>query len=190
MSMLYQLPKSLIKWSVVTMALLGVAACSCRVPPNVTSIQKADKKLTCRDVIFEINETEHYRSQASTSRKISMGEALMPTCWMAGYVDGEEAISAADARIEYLGHIYDLLDCGGAGGAEPAAAAGQPGASGAVAPGMLVPGTIPQSGAPTKPTPASTEKYRKPVNSAKDQLLKDEQGVPYRPLYVPEQQGR
>ena len=91
-----------------------VSSCTCGVPLRVTSIQRSDKKLACKDVILEINEAEHYRSQAGQEKGIGMGESLMPLCWVSGYVDGDKAIKTANARIDYLGHIYDLMDCGGA----------------------------------------------------------------------------
>lgn len=90
-----------------------VTACTCITPFKVTSIQRSDKKLTCKDVILEINEAEHYREEAAKERGVGIGEVLMPICWLTGYVDGEQGIKSANARIEYLGNIYDLLDCGG-----------------------------------------------------------------------------
>ncbi|MDB2414918.1 hypothetical protein N9W34_04020 [Rickettsiales bacterium] len=76
-------------------------------------MQKGDKKLACKDIILEINEVEHLRSQAAIDRGISLGEIFMPICWVSGYMDSDAAIKSANARIDYLGHIYDLLDCGG-----------------------------------------------------------------------------
>lgn len=93
--------------------MLVLASCTCGKPLKVTSIQGDDKKLACKDVILEINEAEHYREQASKEKGINFGEALMPVCWVSGYIDGAQAVKAANARIDYLGRIYDLLDCGG-----------------------------------------------------------------------------
>jgi hypothetical protein len=90
-------------------------SCTCGVPLRVTSIQRSDKKLTCKDIILEINESEQYRQEAANAKGIGLGEALAPICWVSGYVDGTQAIKAANARIDYLGHIYDLMDCGGNG---------------------------------------------------------------------------
>lgn len=103
-------------------AMIGItcvlASCDCNPALEITSIQKSDKKLACKDIILEINEAEYYRAEAAESRKITFGELLMPTCWISGYVNGQQAIRSADARIDYLGHIYDLLDCGGMRGAK------------------------------------------------------------------------
>jgi hypothetical protein len=90
-------------------------SCTCGVPLRVTSIQRSDKKLTCKDIILEINESEQYRQEAGNAKGISIGEALAPVCWINGYIDGTQAVKAANARIDYLGHIYDLMDCGGNG---------------------------------------------------------------------------
>ncbi len=98
---------------VITATLLLFVSCTCGVPLKVTSIQRSDKKLACKDIILEINESEHYREEAAKEQGIGAGEALMPICWISGYVDGNQAVKSANARINYLGHIYDLLDCGG-----------------------------------------------------------------------------
>ena len=96
-----------------------LSSCTCGVPLRVTAIQRSDKKLACKDIILEINEAEHYRNAAAQEQAIGLGESLMPLCWVSGFVDGEEAIKKANARIEYLGHIYDLMDCGGKGQKQP-----------------------------------------------------------------------
>lgn len=94
-------------------ALVVLAACTCATPLVVSEIQKSDKKLTCKDVILEINEAEHYKTLAKKERGIGFGNALMPVCWATSYVDAAKASDAANARIAYLGKIYDVLDCGG-----------------------------------------------------------------------------
>lgn len=95
-----------------------LASCTCGVPLKVTAIQRSDKKLACKDIILEINEAEHYREAGGKAKGIGMGEALMPICWVTGFIDGTEATQSANERIEYLGHIYDLLDCGGKGSSQ------------------------------------------------------------------------
>lgn len=91
----------------------ALGACTCATPVVVSEIQRSDKKLTCKDVILEINESEHFKDLASKERGIGLGNALMPVCWVSSYVDTSKAINAANARIAYLGNIYDVLDCGG-----------------------------------------------------------------------------
>lgn len=92
---------------------LALFSCTCATPLRVTEIQKTDKKLSCKEVILEINESEHYRDMAKKESGIGFGNALMPVCWVSSYVDTSKAVKAANARIEYLGGIYDVLDCGG-----------------------------------------------------------------------------
>lgn len=101
----------MIKYSLLIFISLSLAACSCSAPLKVTSIQRGDKQLTCKDIILEINEAEHYRDQAQKTRGVSVSEVLTPTCWVSGYVDSAGAVNSANARINYLGQIYDLLDC-------------------------------------------------------------------------------
>lgn len=91
----------------------GLAACTCATPIVVTEIQKSDKKLTCKDIILEINEAEHFKELARQEKGIGFGNMFMPFCWVSSYVDAGKAVDAANARISYLGHIYDVLDCGG-----------------------------------------------------------------------------
>jgi len=88
-------------------------SCTCANPLIVSEIQKSDKKLTCKDVILEINESEHYRDLAAREEGIGFGEALMPVCWVSSFVNASRARKAAEDRISYLGHIYDVMDCGG-----------------------------------------------------------------------------
>lgn len=178
---------------ILSLVLLG---CDCKVPLEVTSIQKNDKKLACKDIILEINEAEHYRAEAIESRKISTGEMLMPTCWLSGYIDGAQAIRTSDARIEYLGHIYDLLDCGGIGGDETMAppparreqgsSVMQPTPPGAAAVPFVPMIPAPQATpipplAPVVPPPASEKK------TPHGGLMQDEEGYQYKPLTLPQQ---
>ncbi len=88
-------------------------ACTCATPLKVSEIQKTDKKLSCKDLILEINEAEHYRELAMKEEGINFGNMLMPVCWVTSYVDANQAITAAEERVKYLSHIYDVLDCGG-----------------------------------------------------------------------------
>jgi hypothetical protein len=99
---------------------LLLTGCGCgSLPLRVTPIQRGDKKLDCKQVLLEINESEHYRKQAYAAVKKAPTKIWAPSCMIFGVSDGLAAASAADARIEYLGNIYDLLECGGAPGAPP-----------------------------------------------------------------------
>lgn len=102
------------KNSVFLLFLVGVlSGCNCGAPLTIRSIQSTDKDLACQDIILEMNEAEFYREEARKYQSIGLGEILMPTCWVAGYIDGDKGMKSANARIEYLGRIYDLLECGG-----------------------------------------------------------------------------
>lgn len=92
---------------------LTIVSCTCATPLRVTEIQKTDKKLSCKEVILEINESEHYRDLAKKESGIGFGNMLMPVCWVSSYTDTSKAIKSANTRIKYLGGIYDVLDCGG-----------------------------------------------------------------------------
>ncbi len=109
--------KNIVKNFILTFCYLfsaiTLASCNCNTPVAIAPIQKSDKKLTCKDVILEINEAEHYRSLGQQGKRITLGEAFMPTCWFAGYMDGSTAVKNATQRINYLKNIYDLLDCDG-----------------------------------------------------------------------------
>lgn len=109
--------------------LATLVSCTCATPLVVSEIQKSDKKLTCKDIILEINEAEHYKDLAKKERGIGFGNALMPVCWASSYVDAAKSVDAANARVAYLGKIYDVLDCGGK---SDRSAAGTP-------PGMMPP---------------------------------------------------
>lgn len=75
-------------------------------------IQDSDKQLSCKEVVLSINEAEQYRKKAMETRGITADQALLPLCWAPTYLSAQDAVAAADERLEYLGNIYDLLNCG------------------------------------------------------------------------------
>lgn len=150
-----------------------LVACDCSTPLEITAIQKSDKKLACKDIILEINEAEHYRGEAAESKKITFGKLFMPTCWVSGYVNGQQAMKTADARIDYLGHIYDLLDCGGMQSGYDE--------DGAELPALKQPLRRPK---PMSAVPQN-EANPFPGQAYPPQLQKDEKGVQYKPLMLP-----
>lgn len=101
------------KYCVISLLVVTVTACSCKAPLKVRPIQRGDKKMSCKELILEINEAEHYREAANEARHISVIDTLTPWCAASEFTDGNGAITAADERIDYLGQIYDLLECGG-----------------------------------------------------------------------------
>ena len=144
-----------IKCALVIFTALVLVSCSCRNPTRVSPIQREDKKLTCRDIIMEMNESEHYREYAFETKAITMDEILMPSCWIGGYIDAEKAMSYAEKRMEYLGHIYDLLDCAGEGAKSGITLGDLPNGVGPLTPGQSPVNALP-SGAEHYP-PASPD---------------------------------
>lgn len=96
---------------IVIFSSILINSCTCANPLQVTPIQRSDKNLDCGQIILEIAEAEQYRNYAIKQKGISMGEALMPVCWAAGYMDGGKAADRANERIEYLGRLYDTRGC-------------------------------------------------------------------------------
>ncbi len=95
----------------VAVALLSVSACAGKSTPKVASLQKKDKNLSCREVELEINEAEFYRKTAENNKNPSVKSLLMPLGYISTYVNAEDAAGAANARIDYLNRIYDILNC-------------------------------------------------------------------------------
>lgn len=93
--------------------LMMVSACNCskNSPMLVQPIQKADKQLSCKDIILEINEAEFHRKNAAQKRGGSLDYMFSPLCYPTGYMDAKKAEKAALERLEYLNQIYDLMDC-------------------------------------------------------------------------------
>ena len=88
-----------------------LVACTCNQPYKVKPVERGDKKLTCPDVILELNEAEYRKKQAMSAKGISADQALLPLCWLPTYTSAQEAQKAADERIEYLTQIYNVLQC-------------------------------------------------------------------------------
>jgi len=88
-----------------------ITSCSGDKSVKVTSLQKKDKNLSCNEIQLEINEAEFYRRTAEKNKDPDIKSLLMPLGYISTYVDAGEAVNAAEARINYLNRIYDILDC-------------------------------------------------------------------------------
>lgn len=88
-----------------------LTACEGKDSPKVASLQKKDKSLSCSEVQLEINEAEFYRKTAETNKNPNVKSLIMPLGYISTYVNAEDAAGAAQARIEYLNRIYDILNC-------------------------------------------------------------------------------
>lgn len=78
---------------------------------RVKSLQKADKNLSCREILLEMNEAQFYNKMAHKNRGVKLKNVLMPLGYISTYMDSEEAIDAAQARVEYLDKIYEIMRC-------------------------------------------------------------------------------
>lgn len=87
-----------------------IVGCSCKSSVRVQPIQRKDKMLTCKEAALEINEAEYFR-RAAELNKNSAVDVFLPLCYAHSVKSANRAIQAADERLEYLNHIYDLLGC-------------------------------------------------------------------------------
>lgn len=90
---------------------LGLAACSGNDSEKIATMQKKDKNLTCREVLLEQNEAEFYRNTAEKNKNPGVKSILMPLGYISTYMSAEDAITAANARTDYLSRIYEIMDC-------------------------------------------------------------------------------
>lgn len=91
---------------------LTVSACGTPVrSKKVKAMQRKDKLLTCKEILLEMNEAEFYRSTAERNKGPSVRSVLMPLGYISTYMDAEEAARAANARVDYLDRIYQIMDC-------------------------------------------------------------------------------
>jgi len=88
-----------------------LASCSGKESTKIKSLQKKDKKLSCKEILLEMNEAEFYRDVAHRNRGPKLKNILMPLGYISTYMDAGEAIEAADARVTYLDRIYQILRC-------------------------------------------------------------------------------
>lgn len=106
------------KKPLLSIALL-VALTACGSPTTSTkvkSMKRDDKQLTCTELLLEMNEAEFYRKMAAKNKGPKLKNILMPIGYISTYMDAEDAVGAADARVEYLAEIYDIMNCSGKNG--------------------------------------------------------------------------
>lgn len=78
---------------------------------KVKPLQKNDKNLSCREILLEMNEAQFYQKMAHKNRGVKLKNMLMPLGYISTYMDSEDAIGAAQARVEYLDKIYEIMRC-------------------------------------------------------------------------------
>jgi hypothetical protein len=94
----------------VSFLALALFACNDETP-SVEPIQKGDKQLSCEEILFEINDSEFYKKQAQEKKGLGIKSIVMPLGYIDTYMSADEAIAAANQRIEYLKRIYDIRNC-------------------------------------------------------------------------------
>ncbi len=78
---------------------------------SVKSMQKKDKKLSCEEILLEMNEADFYKQMANKNKGPKLKNVLMPLGYISTYMNAEEAVGAADARVAYLDKIYEIMRC-------------------------------------------------------------------------------
>lgn len=92
-------------------AMLGLTACSGEMSEKVRAMQRKDKNLSCKEILLEMNEAEFYKKTAYRNKGPKLKNMLMPLGYISTYMDADEAIEAANARVSYLERIYEIMDC-------------------------------------------------------------------------------
>ena len=93
-------------------SLLILSACgSGDYSTSVKAMQRKDKRLSCKEILLEMNEAEHYRKMAHKNKGPKLKNVLMPLGYVSTYMNAEEAIGASEARVGYLDQIYEIMRC-------------------------------------------------------------------------------
>ncbi len=74
-------------------------------------LKRGDKNLSCADIQLEINEADQYKKMAFDKKRLGIKSIVMPLGYIDTFMSADEAIQAADARIQYLNRIYDIKRC-------------------------------------------------------------------------------
>ena len=96
---------------VIGLAMLVSACGGGETSKVVKSMQRSDKNLSCKEILLEMNEADFYREMAHKNRGVKLKNVLMPLGYISTYMDAEEAIEAAEARVSYLDKVYEILRC-------------------------------------------------------------------------------
>lgn len=96
----------------ISVLMCVLAGCSAEDPSTkVKPMQRKDKRLSCKEILLEMNEAEFYRQMAYKNKGPKIKNVLMPLGYISTYMDSEEAIDAANARVSYLDRIYEIMNC-------------------------------------------------------------------------------
>jgi hypothetical protein len=78
---------------------------------KVEPLKRGDKTLTCSEILLEVNEAEFYKEQAKEKQSLGITSIVMPLGYIDTYMSADEAVSAAQSRIDYLNRIFDIKNC-------------------------------------------------------------------------------
>lgn len=92
-------------------ALLCLSGCAGEPSLQVQAMQKRDKQLNCKEVLLEMNEAQFYMKAAQKNKGPKLKTILMPLGYISTYMDAQEAIDAASARVDYLDKVYNIMNC-------------------------------------------------------------------------------
>ena len=97
----------------IACAALVLQACA---TPKVVEVSKVtDEKLSCEELLNEIEEAQHFEQKARDERKVTgknvAAAVLFWPALLGTYANTEEAIKAAQERRERLKKIYEKKNC-------------------------------------------------------------------------------
>ncbi len=94
-------------------ALCGLSACA---TPDVVNVRQAgDSRLTCEQIVEEIEVAEEFRAEAREERGVTgtnvAAAVFFPIGLVGTYMNTEEAMEAAEDRREHLEEMYEDKGC-------------------------------------------------------------------------------
>lgn len=101
----------LIRTLLLVLVVAMLPACTTKSSVKVKELNTHDKELSCREIQLEVNEAEFYRRTAEKNKNPEMMSLLMPIGYITSYIDAQDAVQAADSRIDYLNRVYDIMKC-------------------------------------------------------------------------------
>lgn len=93
------------------MALVALAACGTRSETGKPAMTRNDKRLSCEDLLLEINDAKFLHDQAEKNKGLNFKNVIWPVGYPETYSSAEEAISNTTARVQYLQNIFNIKKC-------------------------------------------------------------------------------
>jgi hypothetical protein len=134
------------------LVILALSSCG-QQSEKVEPLKRTDKNLNCDDIQLEINEAEFYKKQALDNKRLGIKSIVMPLGYIDTFMSADEAIEAAEARIQYLNRIFDIKKCDTK---EGKAASNSQSSSGSESSGIV---GYTASGAPIYSSPSQQQNY-------------------------------